>query len=72
MVSSPRALKRRIFIIFIIPRNGGTYMSLANPDLKPEKSESFELGLRANGRVGELELSSILIIATMTLLIIKD
>lgn len=38
-------------------RNGGTYLSLANPDLKPEESESFELGLRASGRVGEMELS---------------
>lgn len=38
-------------------RNGGTYMSLANPNLKPEESESFELGLRANGRMGEFELS---------------
>lgn len=38
-------------------RDGGNYYSLANPDLKPEESESFEIGFRANGTMGEVELS---------------
>lgn len=31
---------------------------LPNPNLEPEKSDSFELGLRANGRLGSMELTA--------------
>lgn len=32
------------------------YITLSNPDLKPESSNSFELGFRAGGKVGNFEL----------------
>ncbi|NVJ98218.1 MAG: TonB-dependent hemoglobin/transferrin/lactoferrin family receptor [Alphaproteobacteria bacterium] len=32
------------------------YITLSNPDLKPESSNSFELGLRAGGKLGSFEL----------------
>ncbi|WP_419240018.1 TonB-dependent hemoglobin/transferrin/lactoferrin family receptor [Photobacterium leiognathi] len=34
------------------------YVIQANPDLKPEESNSYEVGLRANGRVGELHVTA--------------
>ena len=32
------------------------YITLANPDLNPEKSNSFELGFRADNKIGNFEL----------------
>jgi hemoglobin/transferrin/lactoferrin receptor protein len=34
------------------------YTSIPNPDLKPENSRGFELGLRANGRLGYFSVSA--------------
>ncbi len=39
-------------------RRAPTYGHLANPDLKPEESNSFELGLRGNNRLGSFEIAS--------------
>lgn len=37
---------------------GSHYLTLPNPDLKPEESNSYEFGLRVNNNVGNLELTS--------------
>ena len=37
-------------------RDGGTYKVVSNPDLKPEESQSYEMGLRASAPAGNLEL----------------
>ncbi|WP_053062391.1 TonB-dependent hemoglobin/transferrin/lactoferrin family receptor [Photobacterium aquae] len=34
------------------------YRIESNPDLKPEESQSYEIGVRANGRIGAMELSA--------------
>lgn len=37
---------------------GSNYLSLPNPDLKPEESDSFEIGFRANGQHGSFQISA--------------
>jgi hemoglobin/transferrin/lactoferrin receptor protein len=37
---------------------GNHFLTLPNPDLKPEESDSIEFGLRFNGDLGNLELTS--------------
>ncbi|GAA5314953.1 MAG: TonB-dependent hemoglobin/transferrin/lactoferrin family receptor [Candidatus Pelagadaptatus aseana] len=39
-------------------RNGGDYLSLSNPDLKPEESDSFEVGVRFQSEVASVEVSA--------------
>ncbi len=39
-------------------RDGGNYLSLANPNLKPEESNAFELGLRSQSQLGNLEVAA--------------
>lgn len=36
----------------------GTYLSLPNPELKPEESDSFEMGFRVNNDLGSLQISA--------------
>ncbi len=38
--------------------SGAPVHVMPNPELKPEKSESFELGLRANGQMGSAEITA--------------
>ena len=37
-------------------RDGGSYITLPNENLEPEESDSYELGFRANGDLGNFEL----------------
>ncbi|WP_196221295.1 TonB-dependent hemoglobin/transferrin/lactoferrin family receptor [Sansalvadorimonas verongulae] len=39
-------------------RNGGTYKAIPNPNLKPEESDSYEIGLRGDGSLGSYEVTS--------------
>ena len=39
-------------------RDGGNYLTMSNPDLEAEESDSFELGVRLNNTLGQLELSA--------------
>ncbi len=39
-------------------RVGHGYSNIANPDLKPEESLSYEIGLRGNGNLGSFELTA--------------
>ncbi len=38
-------------------RDGGFYMQQANPDLKPEESDSIEIGLRGEKSIGSFEIT---------------
>ncbi len=39
-------------------RDGGSYLNLANPDLKPEENNAFEIGLRSQSTLGNLEVAA--------------
>lgn len=39
-------------------RNGGNYLRLSNPDLKPEESDSYEIGLRYQSNIASVEISA--------------
>ncbi len=39
-------------------REGANYLHLANPELKPEESDSFEIGVRTESSIGSIEFSA--------------
>ena len=39
-------------------KDGGSYMQEANPNLRPEESDSWEIGLRGEGRLGSYEITA--------------